>query len=169
MSDASSSSLVPLSESKPAPPPEEDVTEYLAFMAATERFAIPLSSVREILLVLPITNVPRSPREILGIIVVRGTIVTVFDSRFLLKVDANESTRQTRIILVKPDGDDEVMGLMVDQVLQVYRLAAEEVEPATAIGADFGDHVMGVGRPNEQRRATPSPPLTLLDPKALFR
>ena len=53
------------------------LTEYLAFMLGADIYAVPIRDVREILKVPPITPVPRAAREVLGIVSVRGQLVTV--------------------------------------------------------------------------------------------
>src|SRR6476659_4818315 len=93
-------------------------TEYLAFCLAGDVYAAPVSFVREILKPPPLTPVPRAPNAVLGIISVRGQLVTVYDLRRKLRVAAERATRKTRILLV--DAESETLGLYVDEVLQVY-------------------------------------------------
>jgi purine-binding chemotaxis protein CheW len=99
------------------------VTEYLAFRLASEVYALPLAHVREILTLPPLTFVPRAPPDILGIISVRGLLVTVIDLRCRLGVEQAPANKRTRILLV-PSPTGEMLGLHVDEVLQVYRLRA---------------------------------------------
>lgn len=127
-------------------PSSEDCEEYLGFRADREMFAVSLALVREILKLPPITEVPRARRDILGIVSVRGQITTVIDLRRRLNLHAAEPTVNSRVLLVQ--GNDEVLGLLVDEVTQVYRLSPLEIEPATSVlGANVGSHVAGIGRP----------------------
>lgn len=120
--------------------------EYIGFRAAHETFALPLATVREILKPPPITEVPRARPDILGIVSVRGQITTVIDLRRRLGFSPHETTIHSRILLV--EGNEEVLGLLVDQVTQVYRLSAQEIEgAANVLGGDFSSHVAGIGRP----------------------
>lgn len=120
--------------------------EYIGFRAGGETFALSLSVVREILKPPPITEVPRARPDVLGIVSVRGQITTVVDLRRRLKFPAMEVTPSTRILLV--EGGDEVLGLLVDEVTQVYRLSPQEVELAsTVLDGNVGSHVAGIGRP----------------------
>jgi purine-binding chemotaxis protein CheW len=124
----------------------EDREEYLGFRVSHEMFAVSLALVREILKPPPITEVPRARREILGIISVRGQITTVLDVRRRLNLPPHEGGPAARILLVQ--GNDEVLGLWVDEVTQVYRLSPAEIEQAAAVlGANVGSHVAGIGRP----------------------
>lgn len=125
------------------------VSEFLAFRVAHESYALPLPSVREILKLGPITEVPRSPKDVLGIVSVRGRVTTVLDLRTRLRMPTSETTKQTRVLLV--DGGDEILGLLVDEVLQVYRLRAEQIEPANVEHGERSDYVIGIGRPGAQR------------------
>jgi purine-binding chemotaxis protein CheW len=125
-------------------------TEYLAFMLAGENYAVRIAHVAEILKPPPITEVPRSSPTVLGVISVRGRLVTVVDlrRRFRLPdapVKANID-RKARILLADV-GTGEQIGLLVDEVQQVWRLAAEEIEPANALGGEQPAHIAGIGRP----------------------
>lgn len=144
------------------------ISEFLAFSLAGERFALPLSSIREILKLAPITEVPRAPFDILGILSVRGRITTVVDLRRRLRMPSTEPSKVSRILLV--DGGDEVMGLLVDEVHQVYRLHEEEVELAAVVAGDLSEYVYGVGRPGAFESDEASDEImVLLDPEPLLR
>jgi purine-binding chemotaxis protein CheW len=148
------------------------VRELLAFVVSDESYALPLRSVREILKVPPITGVPRAPADVLGIISVRGRITTVRDLRRLLRVPESPADKHTRVLLV--ESDDEVVGLLVDRVLQVFRLGEDEVELAAVVGGDMSEHVMGVGRPSRTKKGerdgeSDDDILVLLDPGPLLR
>lgn len=120
--------------------------EYIGFSAGGETFALSLTVVREILKPPPITEVPRSRPDVLGIVSVRGQITTVVDLRRRLNFAPRDVTPQTRILLV--EGADEVLGLLVDEVTQVYRLSPQEIEMAnTVLDGNVGPHVAGIGRP----------------------
>ena len=116
----------------------------------------------------PITPVPRAPRHVLGIVSVRGVITTVVDLRRLMRVEERPPEKHARILLVDVGG--EVLGALVDEVLQVHRLAEDEVELAGVVGGDLSDHVIGVGRPRARRDQDHAGRelIVLLDPEPLF-
>src|SRR5262249_36064177 len=91
--------------------------EYLAFRLAGDTYAVPIGEVREILRFPLVTEVPRAPREVLGVVSVRGLLVTVIDLRQRLRIAGGEPSRRGRILLVT-GAEDEVIGLYVDEVLQ---------------------------------------------------
>ncbi len=159
--------VVPAAPSKPAKRRRDEVREFLAFGLASERFALPLASVREILKSSVITEVPRARSHVLGILSVRGRITTVIDLRKRLRMPAPEPTKASRILLV--DGGDEVVGLLVDEVFQVYRLHEEEVELAAVVAGDLSDYVLGIGRPGGEQDASEDDIVILLDPDPLLR
>jgi purine-binding chemotaxis protein CheW len=122
-------------------------TEYLAFLLGSDIYAAPVTLIREILKPPPLTPVPRAPHQFLGIVSVRGQLVTVVDLRRRLRLVESPMTRKTRILLVDATGG-EVMGVLVDEVLQVYRLSEGEIEPATvALGGEVAGYLAGIARP----------------------
>lgn len=142
--------------------------EYLAFLLAGETYAAPVKDVKEIVGPLPpLTPVPRAPDSTMGIVSVRGQLVTVIDLRRKLRIPEPPATRRTRIILVEaPWG--ELLGLYVDEVQQVYRLSDAEIEQAaTALGGDVASYIAGIARPMQQQSAegggaAARPPVILL-------
>lgn len=151
----------------------EVLREYLAFQLADEFYALPLGAIREILKPPPITPVPRSAHHVLGILSVRGRVTTVLDLRRKLRVAEAEHDKHTRVLLV--DKGDEIMGLLVDRVLQVYRLASDEIELSGVVAGDMSEFVFGIGRPRNNRTrdsrgdASDSDMLILLEPAPLLR
>jgi purine-binding chemotaxis protein CheW len=109
-----------------------NLSEYLAFTLGADAYAVHISHIAEILKPLPITEVPRSRPDIVGVMSVRGRLVTVLDLKKRFQLPWTSSDTKTRILLV--DTGDEHIGFIVDEVLQVYRLAETEIEPGSAIG-----------------------------------
>ncbi|MGH7282028.1 MAG: chemotaxis protein CheW [Polyangiaceae bacterium] len=122
--------------------------EYLGFLLAGEKYAVRIALVAEILKPPPLTEVPRAPRYIKGIVSVRGRLVTVIDLRRRFRLNEPAEDNKTRILLV--DRGDEQIGLWVDEVLQVYRLADSEIEAPSVLGADQPPYVLGIGRPEQE-------------------
>jgi purine-binding chemotaxis protein CheW len=115
--------------------------------------------------------VPRTDHHVLGILSVRGRITTVLDLRRKLRVAEAPHDKHTRVLLV--DKGDEIMGLLVDRVLQVYRLSPAEIEPSAVVAGDMSEFVFGVGRPHAQRGrgdgVDDADLLILLEPAPLLR
>jgi purine-binding chemotaxis protein CheW len=82
--------------------------------------------------------------------------VTVIDLRARLRLPEPAQTRKTRILLVNATGG-ELLGLFVDEVLQVYRLAESEIEhAAAALGGEVAPYISGIARPVTQMGPGPS-------------
>ncbi len=122
-------------------------TEYLAFSLAGDTYAVEIRLIAEILRPPPITEVPRAPRSVIGVVSVRGKLVTLLDLRKRFKVKESPISRLSRILLVDR-GNEDLIGLLVDEVLQVYRLADSEIEPANVLGGEQPPHIFGIGRPS---------------------
>lgn len=125
--------------------------EYLAFRMAEEIYAVPIAYVKEILKLPPLTEVPRAPADVIGVISVRGRIVTVRDLRRRLRLPESQPTRRSRILLAElaPElgGHGERVGLFVDEVLHVYRFTDAEIESAAnVLGSELAEYVAGIGR-----------------------
>jgi purine-binding chemotaxis protein CheW len=121
-------------------------TEYIAFGLAGETYAVPIAQLAEILRPPPITEVPRAPRTVIGVVSVRGRLVTVVDLRARIRLPAGTMDRRSRILLVESGG--EHVGFLVDDVQQVWRLSPEEIEPSNVLGGEQATHVAGIGRPS---------------------
>jgi purine-binding chemotaxis protein CheW len=178
MSSARSLDTLPPPTQRWARVEAQGVREFLAFLLGPEAYALPLSCVREIMRVPVITEVPRAPHEVLGIVSVRGQVTTLLDLRRKLKVAEAAISLRTRVLLV--DQGDEILGLLCDRVLQVHRLSEEEVEMASVLGREASSYVMGIGRPGQRKGgAAPSGKteaaagddqiLILLDPIVLLK
>jgi purine-binding chemotaxis protein CheW len=120
--------------------------EYVTFALAGEAYAVPISRVAEILKPLPITPVPRSPRVVIGVMTVRGRLVTVLDLRRRLRLPESPLDHKSRILIT--DTGEERIGLLVDEVMQVHRLGESEIEARDVLGGDPEPYLAGIGRPD---------------------
>jgi chemotaxis signal transduction protein len=110
---------------------EEEVSlirELLTFTLDGDPYAIPVEWAREIVRLRAITPMPRVPREIRGVISLRGEVVQVLDLCLRLGIQAREPTRRSRIIVLHGD-HGSVTGLLVDSVREVVRVAEEAIQP----------------------------------------
>ena len=122
-----------------------DMVELLAFWVADEEYALPIVEIQEIIKLPVITEVPRTPSAVMGIISLRGTIVPVLDLRQVLRLDARVETRQSRILVLRANGDP--VGLLVDRVTSVVRLDNEAIEATPrAMLRQENELLRGVGR-----------------------
>lgn len=129
---------------EPVAPASTALDEFLTFLLGTEELAVPIAQVREVLRAPAITEVPRAPAHVLGIVTVRGEVVVVIDTRARLGL-GDGSGSGTRIVIV--DAGEGPLGLLVDQVSSVVRLPRGSLEPCPqGISAAASDCVTGIGR-----------------------
>ncbi len=100
------------------------------FRVAGEHFAVDIMRVREIIPPAPLTAIPEAPRYVAGVFRLRGDVVPVVDLSRRLGLPPGEPTRQAKYVVVKVAG--RLLGLMVDEVCEVLRLARDELRPAPA-------------------------------------
>jgi purine-binding chemotaxis protein CheW len=106
-----------------------EATEHLVtFLLAREEYGIDVRAVSEIIRVTDITQVPRAPEFIKGVINLRGKIIPVLDLKRRLGLGEVEHTRLARIVVVKLR--DRLTGLLVDGASQVLKVPVASIEPA---------------------------------------
>lgn len=102
-----------------------DSLRWVTFMLGEERYGIDVRRVREVLRPRAVTPVPGAPPEVLGIINVRGNVVTVIDGRRRLGMEGRDPDEATRVAIVEARGEN--VGLQVDRVLEVRDIASEAI------------------------------------------
>lgn len=105
---------------------------YVTFGLADETYAIDVLQVQEVLKVPEITPVPGVPDYILGIINLRGDVVTVIDARRRLGLPVRAPDDASRIVII--DVDHQNVGILVDSVAEVVQISADAVDPPPAVG-----------------------------------
>jgi purine-binding chemotaxis protein CheW len=119
--------------------------ELLTFLIAGEQYAVDIEQIVEIVRPRPVTRVPNAEQSILGIVSLRGTIVTLIDVRNRLRHATAEETPDTRIIVVDHHG--ETIGFEVDRVMRVVKIGRNDVEPHPVVHASEADEsIRGVFR-----------------------
>jgi purine-binding chemotaxis protein CheW len=126
-----------------------EARQFVTFGVAGDMFATPVETIREILDLRTVSRLPKAPKELLGIIDVRGQGVPVIDLRALLGLSETEDTTHTRIVVMNTQrGTGELaIGLKTDRVFEVTHLDTDDLEPPPEIGGDWSEGaVKGVGR-----------------------
>jgi purine-binding chemotaxis protein CheW len=136
--------------------------EYLTFLLGGETYALPIEQVREVLKAPPITEVPRAPAHVLGVVTVRGEVVAVCDPRRRLDLPGPPPEGPAaRLVIV--DAGEGPCALLVDAVSSVVRVARDGLEPCPqGIGGAGAECLAGIGRDGERL-------FTALDVGALLR
>lgn len=112
--------------------------KYLTFQLAREVYGLEILKVREIIGLMDITHVPRTPEHIRGVINLRGKIIPVVDLRAKFAMERTADTERSCIIVVDVQLGDEAcqMGILVDAVSEVLNVLADQIEPAPTFGGD---------------------------------
>jgi len=123
--------------------------KYLTFVLAGEEYGLEILKVREIIGIMPITAVPRTPEFVKGVINLRGKVIPVIDLRLKFGLPAAEQTDETCIIVV--DVGQMEMGVIVDRVSEVLDIAGEDIEDAPSFGAAVQtDFILGMGKSEDK-------------------
>ena len=118
----------------------KEIVQLAAFAVGEERYALDIMRIKEIINPLPITRVPKSPPFIEGVIELRGAILPVVDLRKRFDAASGSLGRTAKYLIVAMEGlggERWIVGLVVDKVLEVIRIAKEDVRPAPAM--TFGE------------------------------
>jgi purine-binding chemotaxis protein CheW len=113
------------------------VSQWVTFHLGDEIYGIDVLQVQEVLRITEISPVPGSPDYVLGIINLRGNVVTVIDARHRFGLPPKDIDDASRIIVV--DAFEKVIGLLVDNVSEVAYVPNAQIETAPNVGADDGD------------------------------
>jgi purine-binding chemotaxis protein CheW len=123
--------------------------QLVAFCLAGEIYGIAIACINEIIRPREITPIPRAADEIEGVINLRGKVVPILDLRRRLGLPPVERSAITRIIVVEVA--ESMVGLIVDEVIGVLRIAEADIEPPTALLNDLDSSFLrGVGKSGDK-------------------
>jgi purine-binding chemotaxis protein CheW len=123
--------------------PNDEVLQWVTFKLDTETYGINVMQVQEVLRYNEIAPVPGAPSYVLGIINLRGNVVTVIDTRSRFGLEPSDITDNTRIVII--EAEKQVIGILVDSVAEVVYLKASEIDVAPNVGnEDSAKFIQGV-------------------------
>lgn len=127
---------------------------FLCFILNDEEYGIELNYIKQIVKLPPITWVPRVKPHILGIIPIRGTGVTLIDTKRIMGLPNDEQTFKTaKVLLIEMD--DEQIGLIVDAVSHVRRIPYDYFEENPILDDSHrAECIVGIARPSETEQIT---------------
>lgn len=108
-----------------------DSTQFVCFKLATEEYAVKIIDIQEVIRIGHITRIPQVPPFSLGVINLRGNIVSVFDLRSKLKLQQKPFDNNTKIIIANVEG--EVFSFIVDQILENITLENSQIDSAPSV------------------------------------
>jgi purine-binding chemotaxis protein CheW len=125
--------------------PQQSDLQLVVFDVGRERFGVSIDKVREIIPMQQITQIPRAPSFVRGVIDLRGLVIPVIDLRERFAMPAGGEGDDKRIIVVEMAG--QTVGCTVDEVSEVLTIAAAGVEPAPAVTTSAESaYLLGVAR-----------------------
>jgi purine-binding chemotaxis protein CheW len=124
--------------------------KYLTFALGREEYGLKILQVREIIGYMEVTQVPRMPSHVRGVINLRGQVIPVIDLRAKFQMELVDRTQATCIIVVEisaGDGRKLSMGIVVDRVSEVISVTDDCVEDAPEFGASLhADFIFGMAK-----------------------
>ena len=125
--------------------------KYLTFSLAGEEYGIGILKVKEIIGMMPITTVPRTPDFIKGVINLRGKVIPVVDLRLKFEMERMVYSERTCIIVVEIKGavSSVLIGIVVDSVSEVLNIKGTDIEDTPAFGTRVNtDYILGMAKMN---------------------
>ncbi len=125
----------------------------LTFSLGSEGYGVSILKVKEIIGMLDITPVPRTPDFIKGVINLRGKIIPVMDLRIKFGMDEQEYNERTCIVVVEINikGSQRLLGVVVDMVSEVLTISSDQIEPPPEYGTVLEHNfILGIGKIKER-------------------
>ena len=124
---------------------QQDEQQLVVFDLSSEAYGVDIGAVREIIRLQDITKVPRTPEFVVGVINLRGKVIPVVDLRKRFGLPVEEESKENRIVVVDIGAQD--IGVVVDAVTEVLRIATESVEPpASVITTADSEYLLGIAK-----------------------
>ena len=123
--------------------------KYLTFSLAQEQYGIGILKIKEIIGMMPITTVPRTPVFVRGVINLRGKVIPVIDLRLKFDMEKSDYDERTCIIVVEIDSDEMtvLIGIIVDSVSEVLNIQESDIEPTPGFGSALDtDYILGMAK-----------------------
>ncbi len=128
---------------------KDPLLQWVTFRLAGETYGINVIQVQEVLRMTEIAPVPGAPDYVLGIINLRGNVVTVIDARRRFGLPPQEPDEFTRIVIIEAEG--LIVGILVDSVAEVVNLRLSQIESAPNVGNEESSrYIQGVHSEGDQ-------------------
>jgi purine-binding chemotaxis protein CheW len=128
---------------------DDPILQWVTFRLENETYGINVMQVREVLRYSEIAPVPGAPSYVIGIINLRGNVVTVVDTRERFGLQSTDITDNTRIVILETE--NQVVGILVDAVAEVVYLRQSEIEVAPNVGnEENARYIQGVSHKNDE-------------------
>ncbi|UOD34397.1 purine-binding chemotaxis protein CheW [Deferribacteraceae bacterium V6Fe1] len=122
-----------------------DISQFVGFKLGSEKYAIDIMVIEEILRKTEITPVPKAPDFIEGIVNIRGRVIPVVDLKKKLKLGIVNDSQTSRIIITNIN--NKKIGFLVDEVEEVLRIEKNLIEDAPALAVNIdSNYINGVAK-----------------------
>ncbi len=123
----------------------DESEQLVVFQLANEYYGVDIGAVNTIIRMQEVTEVPRTPDFVEGVINLRGSIIPVIDLRKRFGLPVGETTKATRIVVV--EANSAMIGMIVDAVAETLRLPSDAIEPPSSVVASVdSDYLRGIGK-----------------------
>ena len=125
-----------------------EISRHLEFSLGAESYAIPLLQVKEVIAVPQTTKVPNTPSHFVGIMNLRGQVISIIDLRKKMGITPSEDSSESAVIIV--DFSPLYLGLVIDSVNKVLSIFESEISPAPEISSNkkTANYISGIYRSN---------------------
>ncbi len=123
--------------------------KYLTFSLSDEEYGIGILKVKEIIGMMAITSVPRTPEFVKGVINLRGKVIPVMDLRLKFSMESIPYSERTCIIVVEVDSHESTVpiGIVVDSVSEVLNINEIEIEETPTFGTSLKtEYILGMAK-----------------------
>ena len=123
--------------------------KYLTFSLAEEEYGIGILKIKEIIGMMPVTTVPRTPEYVKGVINLRGKVIPIIDLRLRFGMESIDYSERTCIIVVEIDGQTGTVqvGVVVDAVSEVLNVDTKDIEDTPQFGRSLDtEYILGMAK-----------------------
>ena len=126
-----------------------ETDQMISFSIGEEDYGVDIQEVKEVIRIREITQLPKAPTFVKGVINLRGDVIPIIDLREKFGLEQQDYTDVTRVIVVEVDGKS--IGMVVDRVSNVIKIPQDEIEPPPPLVGDLsGEYLRGIGKLGEK-------------------
>lgn len=120
-----------------------DLERFIEFSLGDEDYAIPLLMVREVISIPETTPIPKAPKHFIGLMNLRGQVISIVDLRTKLTIKPQEDTTDSAVIIIDFNGIN--IGIVVDSINKVLAFATTEIQEMPELNSQVkSDNILGV-------------------------
>ena len=127
----------------------KDIDKYLEFTLGKENYVMPLLKVREVIAIPKTTPIPHAPKHFVGIMNLRGQVISIIDMRTQFSIVGEESSKEKAVVIV--DMNPVYIGIVVDSVNTVVSIPEDLISaPPELNSARSSNYIQGVYRKDKE-------------------